>query len=274
MTTFPIQGLKLTQFQLRVWEWLQSRSHLSQGICQAAETLARSFGCSRRYVERTLKFFLELGVLRRVTDYGLRTRRRFFVVGTAAESPLFPIYQGDVERQIDVPVPLPVQTNSLGALQCAQSAHSSALTDDPPPDPSIEVSGEISNMGVGGEATPPPPEVCAPDSEEEQIAALADQVRHVIPEHTPTAGWVRNLVARFSLPWVQAAIRRAQDRRAAGADIRTGYVIATLKGFREEGSPPPELTSPPPAPKVPMDRDEWRRRMEEKLARLRGGKRP
>ena len=111
MTSFPIQGTRLTQFQSRVWYWLQSRSHLSHGICQAAETLARSFGCSRRYVERTLKFFLDLGVLRRVADYGLRTRRRFFVVGSPAETPLFPICQGDVERQIEVSVSAPEQTN-------------------------------------------------------------------------------------------------------------------------------------------------------------------
>ena len=161
----------------------------------------------------------------------------------------------------------------MSALECADSAHSSALTDDPPPDPPIEVSGETSNMGVGGEAEPPPPEVCTPDPDEEQIAALACQVRQAIPQDTPPAGWIRTLVARFGLPWVQAAIRRAQER-ARGADIRTGYVIATLKGFSEEGSPPPELLAPPPAPKVPMDREEWRRRMSEKLARLQGGGTP
>ena len=145
----------------------------------------------------------------------------------------------------------------------------------PPPDPPIEVSGETSNTGVGGgEPEPPPPEVCAPDPVEEQIAVLAEQARQIIPQAEPPAGWVRSLVARFSLPWVQAAIRRAQERRAAGADIRTGYVIATLKGFSEEGSPPPELLAPPPAPKVPMDREEWRRRMAEKLARLQGGGTP
>ena len=105
MTTFPVQGVRLTQFQSRIWEWLQSRSHLSHGICQAAETLARSFGCSRRYVERTLKFFLDLGVIRHVVDYGLRTRRRFFVTGSPPETPLFPSFQGDPERQVVVPGP-------------------------------------------------------------------------------------------------------------------------------------------------------------------------
>ena len=90
----PEVPVKMTHFQARVWAWLQSRSHLPQGICHAAATLARSFGCSVRYVQRTLKHFVQVGILRRVVDYGLRTRRRFFVVDSAAAMPLFPARAG------------------------------------------------------------------------------------------------------------------------------------------------------------------------------------
>ncbi len=158
-----IPGVRLTQFQARVWAWLQEGRHLPQGICYAAESMAQKFGCSRRYVERTLKFFIDLGVLRRIIDYGLRTRRRFFVVDPPADTPLHapkratqPAPPGDQFVDAITPIYLgvesdSVQTNSLGALQCAHSTHSSALTNVPPLEPPVEVSGESSNSGSGGE---------------------------------------------------------------------------------------------------------------------------
>jgi len=263
MTSPAILGVHLTHFQARVWTWLEGRSHLPQGICHAAATLARSFGCSVRYVQRALKFFVGLGVLKRVVDYGLRTRRRFFVVDSPAAMPLFPAV-----RESSSPPP---KTNFLGALECAESAHSSALTIELPPHPPIEVSGETIDCGGGQGPEPPPPEVCSLDPTEEHLGALVEQVRQVLPEHPAPAPWIRSLVGRFTVAWVQAALRRAAERRTAGAAIGTGYIVGTLAGFADEGGPPPDLTAPPPAAKVRMSGEEWARRFKERMADRKGG---
>ena len=259
----PEIPVKMTHFQARVWAWLQSRSHLPQGICHAAATLARSFGCSIRYVQRALKHFVQVGILRRVVDYGLRTRRRFFVVDSAAAMPLFP-----AAPESSAPA---AATNFLGALECADSAHSSALTSaPPPPDPPIEVSGETTDYGGGPGAEPPPLLVCAPEPTEERLIALADEARQAIPEHPLPAAWIKSLVDRFGFGWVQAAMRRAQKRRRTGATVGTGYVIATLNGFALEGGPPPDLLLPDTSPKARMSGEEWAARFMERMTGRKG----
>lgn len=228
---FPVPGVKLTHFQARLWDWLQARRHLERGICQATRTIAGLFGVSVRTVQLAMKFFLDMGVLDRHFDYGLRTRRRYFL----ATPP----------------------TNSFGATDCAESAQPVAPTSVPPLEPPIEVSGEREEgTGDGGCAAaagpPPPPGIHeAPPTEEtqpplkatpEQVAELVEQAAKVFPSQPKQ--WVLALARTWTLSWVRAAIGRAGAKRAEGAEVRTGYVVRTLQGFAAEGGPPAELTAP------------------------------
>lgn len=241
-TAFPIPGVKLTQFQARVWQWLTRHHDPRRGICQATKTIAAKFGVSVRYVQVTLRRFRDLGVLDRVFDYGLRTRRRLLLK-------------------------TPPATNSLGALQCAHSAHSSAPTNDSPPDPLLCVSGDELEEGIGGGGIPdapcdpepvafsPPPPVsdspslepektasepaqAPPKATPEQVESLVELAREVFPAQPRQ--WVTGLARRWSLRWVRAALARAK----AKGGVRTGYVIRTLEGFAAEGGPPAELADP------------------------------
>jgi hypothetical protein len=266
-TAFPIPGVKLTQFQARVWEWLRRKAHLPQGICHAARTMAAHFDCSKRYVERTLKFFRDLGVLERVSDYSLRTRRRLRLKA-------------------------PTTTNSFVAPQCAHETPSSAPTDGPPLDPPMCVSGEREEEGIGGggepdtpcdpepaaiPSPPPPLDSISPSREPEtaseparaegkatpeQVEALVATAKEVFPEQPRQ--WVTGLARRWSLRWVRAALARAK----AKGQVRTGYVIRTLEGFAAEGGPPVEIADPEKAERDRLARrEELIRQCEEELAR-------
>lgn len=275
---FPLPGVKLTQFQARVWGWLRSRAHLPQGICQASETLSRIFGCSRRYVERTLKFFQDLGVLRRVVDYGLRTRRRLFVVAPSGESPL--------PAPTEASLAPPPETNFLGALECAQPAHWSAPTDGLPPDPPIEVSGDTrtgsccgedlstvaSPTPAAGEGQQPDPgslsgepvkteEATAPSIPTSERKATPEQIEATVAEAEALFGpgtWVRRFVVnkarelvrvgeetrRRGLGALRAGIAKGRAKVATGGKVVPGYVVKAADGMLAEGGPPPELAAP------------------------------
>lgn len=162
-----------------------------------------------------------------------------------------------------------LQTPAAGPLFCAARGAGQQPPEGPvsgspavpPPDPPVE---EIKNPEVvvavpdppepapisEPDGTPPPPlgplpraetplpgEL--PDSGADPAADLVDAAQEVLPEVSD--GWVRALVRRFGPVWVLAALRRARQRQERGATIRTGYLVATLRGFAEEGGPPAEL---------------------------------
>ncbi len=93
------------------------------------------------------------------------------------------------------------------------------------------------------------------------MTELVGQAQAAMPDQAPPASWVRNLVSGFGVDWVRAALRRAQQRRKAGAVIGTGYVIGTLKGFAQDGCAPPELLRPAPPPKPKMTHEQWLERV-------------
>jgi hypothetical protein len=54
-------------------------------------------------------------------------------------------------------------------------------------------------------------------------------------ENAPPVAWLLHLVATYTLPWVQAALRRAEAQHARGRPILAGYVVRTLQGFARDG---------------------------------------
>jgi hypothetical protein len=85
---------------------------------------------------------------------------------------------------------------------------------------------------------------------DERINALIDQAREAMGENAPREprDWIRRLIERYGLEWVRAAFRRAMQNHEKGNPVNQGYVMKTLRGFLEDGEPPPELIAPPPRP--------------------------
>ena len=82
--------LPLTHFQRRLLALLERYRHKPQGVCYATATLAEMLRCSVRYVQEGLRALRTFGLLVLRRDYGLKTRRRYFLAGAApADCPLF-----------------------------------------------------------------------------------------------------------------------------------------------------------------------------------------
>lgn len=235
-TTCPAVDAKLTQFQRRVLEFIERNSHKPQGICQATRTLADRFGVSVSYVQKTLKRLRDLGLISRVWDYALRTRRRFFLG--------------------DPPTPL------LNGPESAQSTDQSPFTDDIPPDPPIEDSGEKlqGESASGDEGSPTSLSPSEPNMSEIR-KATPDEVRAVVEKATPvlrldpetTRAKITAWAKRWRLSWVISALERAAEK-AASETLRnpSGYVVRTLESFAVEGGP--TVAEPPPPAESILDR--------------------
>ncbi|MDR3639046.1 MAG: helix-turn-helix domain-containing protein [Isosphaeraceae bacterium] len=240
-TTCPAVNAKLTQFQLRVLEFFERNQHKLQGVCQATKTLATKFGVSISYIQKTLKRLRELGLISRVWDYALRTRRRFFL-GEPPEPPLF-------ADQTDVEPP------AVNGLLSVQSTDSCPSRNELPPDPPIEVpGGEFKGEAIGDGPTSPSPTPSISTATETR-KATPQEIREAISKAAPVlrvdeASARKRIVAlarQWGLSWVVAAIDRAAEKQAT-EPLRNpvGYVVRTLEGFAAEGGP--TISSPPPPP--------------------------
>lgn len=240
---------ELTQFQRRVLDWFKARSHLAHGICYSTKRIAEWLGSKVRYLQLAIQELLERRLLRKVLDYGLKTRRRYFVVGDPVADP------------VAAPPPTPPEPAPeppfVSALECAQSAHWSALTTEVPPDPpnrslerELKESGDDDSAAV---AAPEPVAISEPvqsssleDAPSEPRKATKAEVAEVVAKAQSlfgrsffATGRVKAEAKRCApygggLSWISRALALAE-----AADARSwGYVAKTLANWREEGGPP------------------------------------
>lgn len=270
----------LTQFQKRVLDFIESRKHLAQGVCLSTKTLATRFGVCTSYVQKTLRRLIGLGLVVRSFDYGLRSRRRFYPAGQCPATPLFGGREQALPAHVDPtidPASSPPATPFVDGLQSVQSTDSSPFIPLPPLEPPYKVSGDIQEEETGSKASPPPgaiesihPGPEQPGPEPTPAAAspippsvpaadpeLVAKAAKVHPAHPAPARWLAPFLARWSRPWVAAALDRA-EAKAKGAPLTNppGYVHNTLRGFEAEGGPP--------APAPTMEEIEARKRAERK----------
>ncbi len=214
---------KLSVFERQILEFVESKRHLAQGVCLATKTLAARFGVTIRYVQKALKRLRELGLVAREWDYNLRTRRRFYL---GSGQPLL-----------------------VNEQEFVQSTNLGAPTDDSPPISALERAKKESGDG-GTEDTPPPPFVQPSDPKHEGSGPSAEAVREVVarvikatrPDPTFPAR-VAGIARKWGHACLVAAVARLEEKAKAEM-IREpmGYLVNTIKGFVEQGGPPPVLT--------------------------------
>lgn len=250
---------RLSVFQRQILDLIRAKSHLKQGVCQATKTLAERFGVSVRYVQAAIKRLRELGLIDRVWDYGLRTRRRLYATGSQAPS-----------AAPEQPPETPPEAPPMNALLCAESTNGSALTGGFPPIRALkreerELNDDDPKVEIPPAPLPPsmPPDPSSsfdprkPKSEPEpdrrkatpeevaQVVGLAarifPEVLHIEAQVKAEARRCRSASDEGGLGWVEAALRGAQHARARSF----GYVVRTLDRWRTQGYATPTVPPPP-----------------------------
>jgi hypothetical protein len=212
----------------------------------SAETFAKLLGWSVRKVRDAVNELIGLGLVERITDYGLRTRRRLRLRWRVFAETMAEPAAEDI-------APNASTKNEVGFEWQQEFAVMSAV----PPDPPIKVSEDILEGGrtddpPAGEPAPPAEEVessslaadaLPPEEGEpppEVIAALVEVAAPILGNGPETVGRVKTLARKFAPSWVRKALGIAA-RKATREPITWGYPIRVLEGFQREGGPPAEV---------------------------------
>lgn len=199
-------------------------------MCLATKTIAAHFGVTVRYVQKALKKLRESGKISREWDYGLRTRRRFYL---GSEQPLLMNEQEGVE-----------------------STNSGAPTAVSPLD-SPNRSLERASLGSGGEPEPPPlaPQIdLSTETDKDELepepaamTAIVERVVNAVRPEPKLAERVADLARTWGLPCLAKAVERLERcaRREPIRDARA-YLAFTTRQIAADGGPGPDVTAPPP----------------------------
>lgn len=193
----------------------------------ATRTIAAKLNCSERTARNALNALQAAGLVEIVRDYSLRTRRRIVLVWRT---------NGEL---------VPCVT----ANPSAESRAASAVTDGSPP--IINISEEVSKKqgvsdGSRAPVPPPPSRVLSEnlrggeaEATPDEIASVAARAAPVLRLAEPAArAKVAALAKRWGLPWVVAALGRAEKKAALEPLVSpSAYLVRTLKGFEAEGGP-------------------------------------
>ncbi len=202
------------------------------------ETLASALGCCERTLRHALDQLEHSGLILRIRDYSLKSRRRIKLLWKECRDLFSSSVAADTSPDLE-----------------AHFAASSEVPPHPPievPEGSSEKESDVEPQPTALETPLPscPPQ--KPQQEERrkatpaEVDAAAVKAAPILRVDTPTArARVVALAKRWGLSWVVAALERAEVK-AAQEPLRnpSGYVVRTLEGFQAEGGPP----APPPAP--------------------------
>lgn len=212
-------------------------------VRHATRTIAAKLRITIRAAQLRLSRIIGLGLLRRVWDFTLRSRRRLVLV-TPPEAP--------DERNSDPP-------------NCAHEQPDFALTTIPPLDPPVGVSGDKGirgggwcHAGTGGGACegppePPPPPLDSLDPHEQQtpseaprkataaeVAALERLAAVALPDdgRAAAAQFARYLARQHTLSRTVAGLRRLRERVAeGGVRHRRSLLLRIIADYAVEGVP-------------------------------------
>jgi hypothetical protein len=139
---------------------------------------------------------------------------------------------------------------------------------EPPPDPPSTQSEDRTKKtsAEGGDNIPPPPPL--PLSSEVSEAKtgnpgldpeLATTAERIYGKGPSTLAFVASLIRRYTEGWLRAAMRQTEQAKPSN---RRAYTVGTLKGYDEEGGPPPERASKPePTPEEIAQDVAWHARL-------------
>lgn len=208
---------RLSFFQRELLAFVESKARLRQGLCLATKTIAAHFGVTVRYVQKALKKLRELGEISREWDYGLRTRRRFYL---GSEQPLL-----------------------MNEREGVESTNSGASIDESPPIGALESVIEGIGDGVAVESSPhtivesrpkaDPIDSCA-------VSRLAGRVAKATRPDPTLPARMASVAKKWGIPWLAAAVQRLERKaRFERIESPVGLIVNTLRGFKLDGGPPP-----------------------------------
>lgn len=232
MATYDFVGdVRLTPTERVIGQKIDQLVRRGHDLIHATKTIAEAIGRSVRTVQDALNKFAKLGLVARLWDYGLRSRRRYLL-----------LWRPETERPPglfhDDPGP------AMNATGCVESAQDFAVTTGVPLEPPI---GEPEG-NTRGESVDVPTKTTAP----QVTSSAGESVRAASPDDLSKAfasakaifgdgaePKIRAAVKTYSLAWVVRALEFAAGVKLRDGKVGWGYMVVTLRSWLEEDGPPP-----------------------------------